>query len=312
MQAIIVKEFGAADQLCLASVPAPSANEGEIVIDVEAAGVGLLDVLQRRGLFGGTLPGFVPGVEVAGTVARVGAGVDAALVGKRVFALGQGGYAQQFVARSSRMVVLPENVSPAAAVSLGTSALVARFSIRRARLQAGESVLVRGASGGIGSMTVQMAVNSGAVVTALTNAAAADRVGALGAEHVIRRGDGARPDGPFDVIIDPVAGDDGPDMVAALKPNGRYLVNGAAAGFPPSGIDRVMLQNFSNSLTYSLFSLDSVRDDELVSAADDIFSEAAGGALRSLIAQILPLHQAPQAHEMLESGGIFGKIVLQP
>lgn len=312
MQAIIVKEFGSADKLSLVNVPAPSPREDEIIIDVEAAGVGLVDILQRRGLLGNAAPGFIPGVEVAGKVLQVGAGVDGDLVGQRVFALGQGGYAERFVARAGKAVVLPPPLSPTEAVSLGASALVAHFSIMRAGLKAGESVLVRGASGGIGAMAAQMAVKAGARVTAVTSTTAADSVAALGVEHVIRRDVGARPEGPFDVIIDPVAGDAVPDLFATLKPNGRYIINGAAAGFPPAGIDQLMLQNFPRSLSYALFSLDSVADDALAAAAVAIFADAARGALRPLIAEILPLREASRAHELLEKGGNFGKIVLQP
>lgn len=312
MQAIVVKEFGSADKLSLADLPTPVAGEGEVVIDVETAGVGLVDVLQRQGFLGLHAPGYTPGVEVAGRVACVGAGVDEQLIGKRVFAQGKGGYAQQFVASASCLVVLPEAVSSEAAVALGINALVARFSIRKAGLRAGERILVRGASGGIGAMAAQMAVQAGAIVTAVTNADAAESVAALGVGHVIRRGADPEPKGPFDVIIDPVAGEAVLALIGALAPNGRYVVNGAAAGFPPAGIGEALLQGFPKSPTYSLFSLDSVSPDEVVSTATEIFVQSARGELRPLIAEVLPLHEAVRAHKMLESGGSFGKVVLRP
>ena len=288
MQAIVVKEFGSADKLSLADLPTAVAGEGEVVIDVETAGVGLVDVLQRQGFLGVHAPGYTPGVEVAGRVACVGAGVDEHLIGKRVFAQGKGGYAQQF------------------------NALVARFSIRKAGLRAGERILVRGASGGIGAMAAQMAVKAGAIVTAVTNADAAESVAALGVGHVIRRRADPEPKGPFEVVIDPVAGEAVLALIGALAPNGRYVVNGAAAGFPPAGIGEALLQGFSKSTTYSLFSLDSVSPDEVVSAATEIFAQSARGELRPFIAEVLPLHEAVRAHKMLETGGSFGKIVLRP
>lgn len=312
MQAIVVKDFGSADQLSLVSLPNLTPGEGEVVIEVEAAGVGLVDVLQRQGYLGRSAPGYIPGVEVAGRVVVVGAGVDGQLAGKRVFAQGQGGYAQQFVASAGGLVELPEGLSSEAAVALGTNALVASFSIARARLQPGERVLVRGASGGIGAMVARMAVRLGAVVTAVTNSNAAESVAALGVRYVLRRGIDPEPGGPFDVIIDPVAGEAVLALIGTLAPNGRYVVNGAAAGLPPAGIGEAMLQGFSKSPTYSLLSLDSVPGGERLGVAKELFAEAARGELSPLIAQVLPLHEAATAHKMLEAGTTFGKVVLQP
>lgn len=311
MRAIVVKEFGSADQLSLSTLPDPAPGAGEVVVAVEAAGVGLVDVLQRQGYLGAS-PGFIPGIEVAGRVAGVGAGVDGALLGKRVFAHGPGGYAERFVAGASGLVELPDAVSTEAAVALGVNALVARFSILRAGLRAGERVLVRGASGGIGALAVQLAVRLGAEVTAATNAGAAERVAALGAQHIIRRGMDGEPQGPFDVIIDPVAGEAMPALIGKLAPNGRYVVNGAAAGLPPAGIGQAMLQVFSRSPSYSMVSLDSIPPEERRRAATELFAEAAREGLLPLVSEVLPLQEAARAHKMLEAGGRFGKLVLRP
>ncbi|MFN3687141.1 zinc-binding alcohol dehydrogenase family protein [Salinarimonas sp.] len=312
MKAILVKEFGPPDGLALVDLPAPVAGDGQVVVAVEAIGVGLVDVLARRGHLGAAAPGFAPGVEVAGRVETVGTGVDPALIGKRVFALGRGGYAEQFVADRDGVFPLPETVSAEAAMALGVNALVARLSIERARLAAGERVLVRGASGGIGAVAAQMAASSGAIVTATTRAEAAEQVRGMGVQEVIRRDLDPEPEGPFDVVIDPVAGDGMLALIGTLARNGRYVVNGAAAGFPPAGIDQAMLQNFSKSLTYSMVSLDSVAKTELARVAAAVFAEAARGALRPIVAEVLPLRDAARAHRMLETGKRFGKIVLQP
>lgn len=312
MQAIVVKEFGSADQLSLTELPDLLPAAGEVVIDVEAAGVGLVDVLQRQGFLGVSAPGYIPGVEVAGRVVAVGSGVDEHLKGTRVFAQGRGGYAQQFVASASGLVPLPDHVSSEAAVALGVNALVASFSITRARLEAGERLLVRGASGGIGAMVAQLAVRRGAVVTAMTSSGMADSVAALGVQHVLRRGIDPEPEGPFDVIIDPVAGEAMLALIETLAPNGRYVVNGAAAGFPPATVSQVLLQCFTKSLTYSLLSLDSVPQEERLTVATALFAEAARGELKPHIVQVLPLREAAEAHRALEAGGFFGKVVLKP
>lgn len=311
MQAIIVNEFGAASQLTLTDLPALNPGEGEVAIAVEAAGVGLVDVLQRQGLLGAK-PGFIPGLEVSGRVTAVEPGVDKSLLGRRVFALGTGGYAQQFTARADGLVALPAGLSPTSAVALGVNALVAHFSLQRAQARAGNTVLVRGASGGIGAMVAQMAVRLGAIVTAVTNAGAADQVAALGVQNVVRRGIDPVPTGPFDIIIDPVGGEAVVNLIGALAPNGRYVVNGAAAGFPPADIGATLLQNFTKSPTYSLFSLDSASQEAVLSAASKIFAKVASADIRPLIAAELPLGEAVQAHNLLKSGDRFGKIVLKP
>lgn len=312
MQAVVVNELGAADQMAFVHLPDLAAGDGQVVIEVEAAGVGLVDVLQRRGYLGAVAPGYIPGLEVAGRVRSAGAGVDQNLLGKRVHARGPGGYAQQFVAKADEIAVLPNAVSSATAVALGINALVARLSLLRAGLRAGETVLVRGASGGIGAMAAQMAVRMGAEVTAVTNAGAADTVSALGVSNVVMRGRDPDPVGPFDVVIDPVAGDAMPEFIKTLADNGRYVVNGAAAGLPPAEVAQALLTIFSRSPTYVMFSLDSISAPESVSAADDIFRESADGRLQAFIAQSMPLRDMVQAHKILEAGPRFGKVVLEP
>src|SRR5690606_36567747 len=144
------------------------------------------------------------------------------------------------------------------------NALVAHFSLRRARLRSTEHVLVRGASGGVGLTTVQMALLSGATVTAIANSGAADRLSALGVHRVQARDLGTDFDGSFDVIVDPVGDSDTPEFVGKLSPNGRYVLNGAAGGFPPADFGMALLHNFVGSPSFSMFSLNSVPVAELV------------------------------------------------
>lgn len=127
-------------------------------------------------------PGFIPGVEAAGTVAVVGEGVDAYSVGQRVFALtGRGAYAESVVADARDVVRLPEGVSAAHAIAPGVNALVASLGLERANVKKGERVLVRGAGGSIGLMAAQLAALSGGEVTAITSSPErGDRLRGLG------------------------------------------------------------------------------------------------------------------------------------
>lgn len=312
MQAIVVNQVGPAEGLAFTEIPNLTCGHGQVLIAVEAAGVGLVDVLMRQGYLGAVAPGYIPGLEVAGRVTAAGAGVDPEVVGTRVYARGAGGYAQHFVARAADIVELPEAVSATTAVALGINALVARFSLIRGGVRRGEKVLVRGASGGVGALVAQMAVRMGAEVTAITNESSAESVRALGVPHVIRRGIDPLPTGPFDVIIDPVAGAAVPGLIGALAPNGRYVINGAAGGMPPEDAGQSLVAHFSRSPTYGMFSLDSVPAGEVAAVTSEIFAEAARGELDGFVAREFALQDAIEAHKMLEAGPRFGKVVLRP
>ncbi|MFD0523391.1 alcohol dehydrogenase catalytic domain-containing protein [Paractinoplanes durhamensis] len=171
MKAISIKKFGGPDGLAVIDLPDPAPASGQVLIAVEAAGVGGVDVMIRSGALG--FPeGFVPGGEVAGTVTAVGEDADPAWIGRRVWApistsVG-GGYAEQAVAPVGDAVPLPADLSAVEAVALGSAGIVAHFGLAHARFVPGESVLVRGAAGSLGIMTVQLAASGGAAAVAVT------------------------------------------------------------------------------------------------------------------------------------------------
>jgi NADPH:quinone reductase len=312
MKAVIVQAFGGFDQLSMLELPDLVPGMGQVVIRVEVIGVGLVDVLKRRGSLGGE-PGFVPGSEVAGRVVAIGLGVDVGLVGRRVFAQGSGGgYADQFLAEASSVVPIPDHLSAENAVALGVNSLVAFFSQRQSCLKAGEKVLIRGASGGVGLASVQAAVRLGATVTAITNVAAAAKIEALGVHRVVRRDHGEIVEGPFDVVIDPVGGEAVGNYIGTLAVNGRYVLLGAAAGFPEATFGKALFSIFQKSPTFLVFSMASVSPEELRNAATGIFDAAEKGTLTPIVGGVFPLSEAAEAHESLESGKVIGKILLRP
>ncbi|WP_437476304.1 zinc-binding dehydrogenase [Sorangium sp. So ce1014] len=317
MKAIVVQSLGGPQNLALVDLPAPSAGAGQVLIAVEAAGVGLVDVLLRQGAIpGSSAPGFVPGIEVAGTVITVGEGVDRSWLERRVFTMVTGGgYAERVAAEASHLVPLPPTMKAVDAVALGVNALVAEFILRRARVKAGERVLVRGASGGIGVMATQLAARCGAVVAAATSSVArGQRLLQLGASQVLDRAAtsaGETPEG-FDVILDPVAGPDTASFLGKLNQNGRMVVCGAAGGFPPPDFGMGVLRAFKKSLTFAFLSLDSIATTERAAALKEIFDSAASGELKPVIDESLALESASAAHAKLEAGGVFGKLVLVP
>lgn len=319
MKAVVVNSFGGPETLELVEQPVPVPGPGQVLVAVEAAGVGLGDALLRRGVRPDIKPGFSPGLEMAGTVAELGEGVDAAWLQSRVFAMVDEGiksgcYAEFVVIDVDTLVPLPPTISSAQAVALGVNALVAEFVTRRARVEPGEHVLVRGAGGGIGVMTVQVAARRGAVVTASTSSAErAARLRELGATYVVDRagvpfGGGEAPEA-YDVILDPVAGADLLTFVAKLRANGRVVLAGIAGGMPPAGLATALLD--PRSLTFSLVSLDAVSGLDRQAALHEIFAAASRGELRPVIDDVMELRRASDAHAGLEGGKTFGKIVLE-
>ncbi len=323
MKAVAIQTFKSPGGLAVIDLPAPIPAGGQVLIDTEAIGVGGVDaVIRRDGALAaayGFKEGHVLGSEVAGTVAAVGDGVDTSWIGRRVWAftgLG-GGYAEQAIAPVEEVLPLPANLSPADAVTLGSSGVVAHFGLSHGRFAPGESVLVRGAAGGIGIMTVQLAARGGAGAVAVTTSSAerGDRLRELGATHVLDRSGEGGEDAPagYDVIIDIVAGADLPSFFDRLNPNGRMVAVGIVAGRPPTDFGMSMIAAFRKSLSFATFSADTVREPDRRAVRTEQFAAASrGGGLRTVVHEVLPLEHAALAHRKMDAGEVFGRIVLTP
>jgi NADPH2:quinone reductase len=320
VKAVAIQAFGNPEGLAVIDIPDPSPAGGQVLIATEAIGVGGVDAVIRRGTLGayGFRPGHILGGEIAGTVAAVGASVDTSWLGRRVWAftgLG-GGYAEQAIAPAAALIPIPAEVPAADAVTLGSSGAVAHFGLRHARFAPGESVLVRGAAGGIGVMTVQLAARSGAGAVAVTTSSAVRgaRLRELGATHVLDRAGEGGQDAPagYDVIIDVVAGPDMPSFFAKLNPNGRMVAVGIVAGFPPADFAMEMFAAFGKSLSFATFSADTVTEPDRRAVTAELFTAASRGELHTLVHELLPLEQAGLAHQKMDAGEVFGRIVLVP
>lgn len=313
VKAVVIKEFGPPEGLAVVDIPSPVPTAGQVLIAVEAIGVGGVDVVIRRGDLAayGFRAGHIPGGEVAGTVTAVGDGVDPRLKGRRVWAATGtgGGYAERVAADVAEVVPLPEERSAVDAVTLGSSGVVAHFGLEHARFQAGESVLVRGAAGSIGIMTVQLAKRSG-TVTVTTSSPQSERgrrLRELGATHVLdRQGHG---DESYDVIIDVVAGRDLPIFLDRLRPNGRLVIVGAVGGQPPADFGAGLMAAFQRSLSVATFSAATVATEARQRVRAEQFARS---DLRAVVHDVLPLDQAAEAHRRMDRGEVFGRIVLAP
>jgi NADPH:quinone reductase-like Zn-dependent oxidoreductase len=300
-----MEKFGGPEVLVVVDGPELKAGEDQVLVAVEACGVGLVDVIVRSGQY----PGIVPaehslGIEAAG---RVIAG-SSHWVGKRVFVKANSGgcYAEQVVANVKDICEIPEGLSAEEAVALGINGLVGYFSLQRERFNAGEVVLVRGAGGGIGVMAVQLALVSG--VRVIASSRSEDKRRRLAEIGVLEFDDNMQE---VDGVIDPVAGEGVVDFISRLKANGRYVMNGVAGGFPPAAFGMSLLQAYQRSLSISFLSLDSIREEEIVAAMEAIFKLAIEKKIVPVIDSVYALAEVAKAHERLESGEVFGKVVLK-
>lgn len=320
LKAIAIQTYGGPEGLAVVDLPAPAPAAGQVVIATEAVGVGGVDTVIRSGALAayGFKEGHIPGSEVAGTVTAVGDGVDASWIGGRVWAFtGTGGACvEQALAPVEEIVPLPVNLSAVDAVTLGSSGVVAHFGLRHAHFAPGETVLVRGAAGSIGIMAVQLAARGGAAAVAVTTSSAerGERLRRLGATHVLdRSGDGGQPaPAGYDVIIDVVAGKDMPSFFDRLNPNGRMVAVGAVAGQPPADFGTKIMAAFQKSMSFAAFSAATVTGADRRAVRSEQFAAASRGEIETVVHEVLPLDAAVLAHQKMDAGEVFGRIVLTP
>jgi NADPH2:quinone reductase len=319
LKAVAIRQFGRPEGLAVIDRPAPVPAAGQVLVATEAIGVGGVDAVIRRGTLAsyGFREGHILGSEAAGTVTAVGDGVGRSWVGQRVWAFTglSGGYAEQAVAPVDEVLPLPAGLSAADAVTLGSAGVVAHFGLAHARFTPGESVLVRGAAGSIGIMTVQLAARGGASAVAVTTSSAprGERLRALGATHVLDRAGqdgGAGAPAGYDVVIDVIAGPDLPSFLARLNPNGRMVVAGVVGGYPPADFGMGLFAAFQRSLSFATFSADTVPGPARQAVRAAQFAAAARGELQPVVHELLPLDQAVLAHQKMDAGEVFGRIVL--
>jgi len=245
MRVVVCKELGPPEKLVLEEWPDLEPGPGTVVIDVHACGLNFVDTLMIQGLYQiRPEPPFVPGSEVAGFVSAVGEGVDDLKVGDRVlYMCGMNGFSSQVVAPAKRVNRLPDGLDFAPATALMQSYCTALFALsRRGDVKAGETVLVLGAAGGVGSAAIDVALAFGAKVIAAAGSeekvqACLDRGAFAGIDYskedVKKRVKEICPGG-IDIVYDPIGDRYAEPALRTLAPNGRFLVIGFAAGEIPS------------------------------------------------------------------------------
>jgi NADPH:quinone reductase len=311
-------------------LPAPEPGPGEVRVRAEAIGVGVPDMLMRSGNYSWIPPfPFVPGNELAGTVDAVGEGVTRFRVGDRVFVSARelphrgGGYAEAIAVPAEAPFALPDRLSTEQAVTLGNYQLGWLLLNYAAEPKAGQTVLIHAAAGGAGSALVQLAKRQGLTVYGIAGGADKVRyVGALGADAAIDRDAddvGQRVaeltgGAGVDFIYDSVAGPNFARDFAMLAAMGTVILFGYVGGEPDPDVYTPMRAAIGRSVGMRLFSIHVLDDRPEIRrrAMDEAMTALAAGEIVPRIHARLRLEEAAQAHRLLESGTVTGKVVLIP
>ena len=323
MRAITIPTYGGADVLTPAEVADPVAGPGEVLVQVVAAGVNRADVLQRQGFYAPPPGGSpYPGLECAGRIAALGAGVTGWAVGDEVCALlSGGGYAELVAVPTGQLLPVPAGVGLAEAAALPEVVCTVWSNVfQLAALQPGEVLLVHGGTSGIGTMAIQLATRYGArVLCTVGSAEKADRAEALGAERAIRyreedfvevarqvtEGAGA------DVVLDNMGASYLDRNVQVLAIGGRLVVIGLQGGAIGELNLGVLLAKRASVHATSLRGRPHTQKAAIVSAVlGEVWPAVEAGEIRPVIHSVLPLEDAAGAHRLMESSSHVGKILL--
>lgn len=337
MFAVRIDRYGPPDALFAGEVPMPAPGLHDVLVRVHASGVNRLDLLLREGnVFQVPLPR-IPGTDFAGEIVALGAEVRGRRIGERVFAAPilscghcehclrgednlcrafgtvgstiDGGYAEYAVLPARNAVPLPASMDWHVGASFGLTYATAAAMLRRGRLQAGESVLILGANGGLGLAAVELAHDMGVQVIAVSRepearalllARGAQVVVAPGPDmaQAVREATGGRG---VELVFEHVGAATFEQSIASLAMNGRLVLGGVTTGIE----SKLDLKAVFTKRLEILGCRGSGRRD-----LDDVLARVARGGVNPHIQRMLPLGQAAQAHRLLDGPGILGKIVL--
>jgi NADPH:quinone reductase-like Zn-dependent oxidoreductase len=320
MRAIAQDTYGSAEVLRLAHIERPTPADDEVLLQVRAAGLdrGAWHLMRgrpflARAAFGLTRPkNPVPGSEVAGTVVAVGSAVTRFAIGDDVFGVGRGAFAEYTVGREHKLARKPVNASFEQAAALAVSAATAlQALVDVGHVEAGQSVLVIGAAGGVGSYAVQVAKGRGADVTGVCSTAKLDFVRSLGADHVIdyTREDFADGSRSYDLILDIAGNPSLRRLRRALTATGTAVIVGGEEGGDFSGgmnrqLRALALTPFVRQRLTMLFATPGAGDLERLTSLVE------AGTVTPSIDRTFPLERAADAMRYLEAGKVRGKVVL--
>ncbi len=323
MKAIAQDRYGAADALALRELDRPIVGDDDVLVRVHAASANPYDLHFMRGLpyivRGAASAGFgirgpklpIRGRDLAGQVEAVGKNVTQLRPGDEVYGVGQGTFAGYACASERELAPRPANLTFAQAASMPIAATTALRAIRdHGRVKPGQTVLVNGASGGVGTFAVQIAKAFGANVTGVCSTQNVEMVHAIGADHVIdyTAEDFTRGPNRYDLILDLVGNHSVSDCRRALEPRGTLLLShgGRSKWIGPFGqiLRAVVASRFGTQKLFA-FTAHVTKEDLVV-----LKELAEGGKVTPVIDRTYPLPESPDAIRYLEAGHARGKVVI--
>lgn len=321
MKALEVQSLTGPDGIAVVELPEPTADGGKILITVEAAGVSFPDLLQSRGLYQvRPEPPFVPGIEMAGTV-RTAPEDSGFAPGDRVCGMGQGVLAEVAVCRPGQLFHLPDELTMEEGAALVMNYQTAVFCmVHRGGLTAGETVLILGASGGVGTSGIQVAKAAGAaqVIGLVSTEEKAEVAMAAGADRTVVISDTWKDDvlavtdgRGVDLVYDPVGGDRFLDGIRSLARFGRLVVVGFAAGtIPEVKVNRLLLRNVS--VVGAAWGEAVVAEPDLPAKIhEELLPMIRSGAVKPPIGQVFALDDAVDAFRALDERTAVGKVIVR-
>jgi NADPH2:quinone reductase len=323
VKAVICRAWGAIDTLEIEDVPPPAPGPGQLLIDVKATGVNYADSIMVAGKYQTRPPlPFSPGLESAGVVARCGDGVTRFRPGDRVMAiLAYGGFAEQALADEAETFAIPDGMPWEAAGAFPIAYISSHVAIRwQGRLEAGETLLVLGAAGGVGLTAVEIGKALGARVIAAASTAeklavarerGADETINYATEKLTERVMALTGDRGADVCFDPVGGDLFDAALSSLGWGGRILLVGFVGGIPSIPANRLLVKHraaLGSSLRYFRWHA----PDKLRRSVEELLGWYTAGTLRPLVTHRLPLERSVEAIGLLTDRKAHGKIVVMP
>lgn len=337
MRAIVAPQpDSSAEPLSISDIPTPTPGPHEVLITVAAAGINRADLMQAKGLYPPP-PGAsdILGLEVSGTITAKGAEVSGFHMGDQVVALlDSGGYAEMVAVPASQVLPLPKGFDLVEAAGIMEAACTVWSNLHDvARLRSGETVLIHGGSGGVGSLAIQLAKLGGArVIATARTAARAEQCRAAGADFAFAYGEYLNDDGSDDfgnrlpALVGAVTEDRGADVILdvvgaalfeaninALAPDGRLVVIGMQKGSKTQLNLGTLLAKRASVHGTTLRSRPAQEKEHIVNAVRELVWPAlTRGELAPIIHAQFPLAKAQEAHELLASGEVFGKVLLVP